>query len=188
MRILLNSRQHQTFTKGGKTMLWGVLAALLFVINAWHDVLESSKGFLDYFFGGFILAVFGAVAFVFGLLFASIIGLFVKKQWRKTAEAELVNLRSSDGVSGNFFLGTGSIGTQQYYFFYQKVGDGCRPGKVEVNDNVTVYEEKRHNGQLKVYTLGFSNDAWRWFAFCWPSERYEFRIPEGSLKKNFVLL
>jgi len=99
----------------------------------------------------------------------------------------LVSLRNSDGISGNFFLGTGSIGTTQYYFFHKEAGRGYRPGKVEVADNVVVFEEKRQNGELRAYTYQFVNPSLRWVAKDRKSQKYEFVIPEGSLKKNFVL-
>ena len=79
------------------------------------------------------------------------------------------------------------FGTTQYYFYYKEAGRGYQPGRVEVADNVTVFEEKRQAGELKVYTSKFVNPSLEWVALNVEHHKYEFIIPEGSLKKNFVL-
>lgn len=169
-------------------MIWAFLFAVLFVVFTQEDFYRMSWGFLERCCDTFFLVVFTAIAFGVGIGFASFIGLVVPKQWTGPETTKLVSLRNNDGISGHFFLGSGSIETKQYYFFYKEAErGGYRPGKIEVADNVIVYEEKQQNGQLKVYTYQFSKPAYYWFAFKIPSYRYEFVIPEGSLKQNFVL-
>ena len=168
-------------------MIWPFLFALLFVIFAWRSIYDKASDFLDYCFSTFFLVVFTAMAFGVGLGFASLIGLAVPKHWTGPDTAKLVSLRDGDGISGHFFLGTGSIGTTQYYFFYKEAGQGYQPGKVTVTGNVMVFEEKRQGGELKAYTYQFVNSSFGWIAMDWQSQKYEFVIPEGSLKKNFVL-
>ena len=168
-------------------MIWPFLFALLFVIFAWRSIYDMASGFLEYCFSTLFLVVFTAMAFGVGLGFASLIGLAVPKHWTGPDTAKLVSLRDGDGISGHFFLGTGSIGTTQYYFFYKEAGQGYQPGKVTVTGNVMVFEEKRQGGELKAYTYQFVNPSLGWVAIDWQSQKYEFVIPEGSLKKNFVL-
>ena len=163
------------------------LFALLFVIFAWRSIYNSVSDFLDYCCLTFSFVVFTAIAFGVGLGFASLIGLAVPKHWTGPETTKLVSLRDSDGISGHFFLGTGSIGTTQYYFFYKEAGQGYQPGKVTVTGNVMVFEEKRQGGELKAYTYQFVNPSLGWIAMDWQSQKYEFVIPDGSLKKNFVL-
>ncbi len=167
-------------------MIWPFLFALLIVILIWKKFgcsLEENE-FLDYFW----LVVFAVIAFIVGILFASIIGAAVPKHWIEPKTTKLVSLRDSNSISGHFFLGTGSIETTQYYFFYKEAGQGgYQQGKVAVADNVIVFEEKRQNGELKTYTYEFVNPFFRFVAIYYPSQKYEFFIPEGSLKKNFVL-
>ena len=168
-------------------MIWPFLFALLFVIFAWRSIYDMASDFLEYCFETFTLVILTTVAFGVGLGFASLIGLAMPKHWTGPETAKLVSLRNGDGISGHFFLGTGSIGTTQYYFFYKEAEQGYQPGKVAVADNVMVFEEKRQSGDLKAYTYQFVNPSLRWIAMDWQSQKYEFVIPEGSLKKNFVL-
>jgi len=85
------------------------------------------------------------------------------------------------------FSAPASISTTQYYFFYKEVGQGYQPGKVAIADNVLVFEEKRQGGELRTYTYQFVNSSLGWIAMGWQSQKYEFVIPEGSIKKNFML-
>src|SRR3989344_204066 len=168
-------------------MLWPLIFALVIVNFAWRPLYGSSYDFPEYFFSSIFLGFFATIGLAVGLAFALLVGLAVTKHWTAGEVIKLVSLRSSDGINGNFFLGTGSIGTTQYYFYYKEAGRGYQPGKVEVADNVTVFEEKRQAGELKVYTSKFVNPSLEWVALNLEHHKYEFIIPEGSLKKNFVL-
>lgn len=168
-------------------MIWAFLFALLFVIFAWKSIYDMVSDFLEYCFLTLFFVFCTAIAFGVGIGFALLIGLAVPKHWTEPETAKLVSLRDGESNSGHFFLGTGSIGTTQYYFFYEEDGSGYRPRKVAVADNVIVFEEKRQGGELKAYTYQFVNPSFGWVAVDWPSRKYEFVIPEGSLKKNFVL-
>ena len=166
-------------------MIWLFIFPLLYGIFAWRSICEIVNEFLE--FSPIPLVVITAVVFGVGIGFASLIGLAMPKHWTGPETTKLVSLRDGDGINGHFFLETGGIGTTQYYFFYKKAGQGYQLGKVAVADNVMVFKEKRQGGELKVYTYQFVNPSFRWIAMDWQSQKYEFVIPEGSLKKNFVL-
>jgi len=168
-------------------MIWPFLFVLLFVIFAWRSNYEFAVDFSDYVVDTLFLGLLSALVFGLGIGFSSLMGLAVSKHWTESETTQLVSLRNSDSISGNFFIGTGSIGTTQYYFFYKEAGQGYQPGKVAIKDNVVVFEEKRQNGELKVYTYQFVNPSLGWIAMDCQNQKYEFIIPEGSLKKNFVL-
>lgn len=173
--------------KEGKIMIWPFLFVLLFVIFAWKSIYRESCDFLDYFFDTLFLGLMSILVFALGIGFSLLIGLAGSKQWIGPETAKLVSLRGNDGISGSFFLGIGSIGTTQYYFFYKEAEGGYQPGKVKIVNNVMVFEEKRQDAQVKIYTYRFTKPWLKWFAECWPSRKYEFVVPEGSIKKDFVL-
>lgn len=168
-------------------MIWPFIFALLFVVFAWRHFYKWADDFMEYCASTFFLVIFTAGMFGFGVGFASLIGLAVPKHWTGPETMKLVSLRDGDDTHGRFFIGTGNIGTIQYYFFYEEVGSGYRPGKVAVADNVMVFEKKRQGGELRTYTYRFVNPFSEWVAMHWQSYKYEFVIPEGSLRKNFVL-
>lgn len=133
----------------------------------------------------------GSLGLVFGSLVGMFAGSFFQKQWTLNEEARLVTLRTTDGLQGTFFLASGSIGDAQYYFFYKEVeGGGYKPDKILVADNVTIYEEDREDGMVKVYRYGIVNPP-RWFIVAPNSTiqrvKYEFHIPRGAIKRNFIL-
>ncbi|MBI2046515.1 MAG: hypothetical protein HYT28_03825 [Parcubacteria group bacterium] len=174
-------------------MIWPFLFVLLFVIFRWGRIYGTYFNFpeilVGYFFDTLFLGLISAFLFTLGSGLGSLIGLAVPKHWVATETTQLISLRNSDGVSGDLFLGTGSIGATQYYFFYQKDGKGYRQGKVAINDNAVVFEEKRQDGELKTYTYQFVDPSLRWIAIDLQNKKkYEFTVPEGSLhKESFVL-
>lgn len=170
-----------------KVTIWPVIFSVFFTIFAWRSIYSIADDFLGYFMATMILGIFAVVAFCIGIGLALLIGLIIPKRWSEPETTKLVSLRGSEGINGNFFLGTGSIGTSQYYFFYKEVGKGYQPGRIEIDDNVMVFEEERQYGEIKTYTYQFVNPSLQWIAMDSEIEKHEFFIPDGSLKKDFVL-
>lgn len=168
-------------------MIWAFAFALIFVVFAWRDIYDMASGFLDYVMDTLFFCLLTALIFAVGIGFGFIVGTAFPKDWIPSPQARLVSLRNADGVNGTFFLGTGSIGTDQYYFYYKEVEGGYQPGKVLVANNVTVHEENRQDALMQRYVWQFTSSTYEWFGFTWPHEKYDFYIPQGTLKKNFVL-
>lgn len=169
-------------------MIWPIGFAIAFVILTYQEFYRYAHSFLDYFMGSMLLGIIALMAFGIGFGLAFLVGLVVPKRWLDPNKTKLISLRSGDGVSGQFFLGTGHIDSVQYYFFYEDAGNGgYRPGKIPADDNVVVFEDSRTDGELKTYQYRFSNSLLNWIAFDTGDTRYEFFIPNGSLKKGFVL-
>lgn len=105
----------------------------------------------------------------------------------------LIALRQQDGVKGRFFLGSGYIGDEQYYFWYRLNPDGSvSGGKTERQDGVRIYygpeptmttfrtEYKSSMASKYLWIVGLDlrrKEDW------WP----DFKIPEGSIKEGFSL-
>ncbi|MCR4276479.1 MAG: hypothetical protein NUV90_03785 [Candidatus Parcubacteria bacterium] len=169
-------------------MIWPIGFAIAFVILTYLEFYRYAHSFLEYFMGSLILGMMTVLVFGIGLGLAFLIGLFLPKKWSDPTKTKMVSLRSGDGVSGQFFLGTGHINSVQYYFFYEEAGNGgYRPGKISADDDVVVFETDRQDGELKTYQLGFSNSLLNVIAVDIGNTRHEFFIPNGSLKKGFVL-
>lgn len=169
-------------------MIWPFLFALLVTIFfVWRRFVCKKK---DKDEESVLFTIMLLISILFGILVPVIVGFVAPKHWVEPKTTKLVSLRDGGGISGHFFLGVGSIQDTQYYFFYKEVGQGYQPGKVVIDDNVMVFEEKRQDGELRVYSDQFVNPLSRWIAIDIRLQKYkyEFIIPEGSLKKSFVLL
>lgn len=130
------------------------------------------------------------VGFFVGFIVAMLIGVFLPLQWVPLETRPLVNLRSNDGISGRFFLGSGTVGTTEYYFYYTKNQDGgFEPNKLSTDSNkIVIFEEDRSDGELRIYEDTFTNKILDYIAIDLSSKRkYEFHIPLESLTRDFHL-
>ncbi|MDD3614370.1 MAG: hypothetical protein PHF40_01475 [Candidatus Pacebacteria bacterium] len=133
---------------------------------------------------GLMMGIIGAL---FGMFIGVAVGRFLPTQC-ETQTVELVSLRNAESTGGTFFLGTGTVGLQEYYIYYQKTGDGYQLKKISVDDGVIIKEERREGGLLKVHRLEVQK-KWKWLGLDWfcSNPRYEFVIPEGTLQQKFVI-
>lgn len=167
-------------------MIFVIGLPILFVVFGWHELFRHADSFFGYVFFGFFIIFFAFFAALIGTGLAFLVGCIFPKKWQESGMVKLIAVRDINGVKGSFVLGTGSIESKQYYFFYKEQGGGFVPGKVEVFDNVVIYEEQREDGILKSFSREFSNPIF-WLFGIPNSERYEFFIPKGSIKPGFVL-
>lgn len=163
----------------------------------WRDPYHPNEwwiGLLIPLFLGLIvsgMAITGAAALGYGLGY--VIGRHCKKVWRLCWRARLASLRSVDGaegsISGNVFMIAGNIGSRQVYYYYTThEPDAYVPHKWFPNQDTTIWEEDRSDGEVKQFETVFDyGDSMLWIAV--PEERYrmDFHIPRGSLKRQFLV-
>jgi len=133
-----------------------------------------------------------AIGYVLGLISAIIIGECADKHWVCVDTQPMVNMRSSDGVTGSFFLGCSGINSISVYSYYRQLPDGgYRREIVKVGGVVataTVYEEDgRTDGVVKFYAQKFDSpkiSKWADESF---SRMCKFFIPKGSVRRGFDL-
>jgi hypothetical protein len=174
-------------------MIWFFIvpvAAFFIFKELWFGEWAMTDGAIE-FIGSF---VFGGVftLFVAGLCAgaAVLIGLAFDTHSVEISRSKLVSIRDKDGISGTFFLGTGQIGSDQYYFYYEQRQDGgFRPGKVKSNDGVRVYEEARQDAELVTFTWELNKSWAKWVAL--PINRggyvYDFHVPQGTIRTGFTM-
>lgn len=151
----------------------------------------GSDGFFGFLGSLLVHLLVTAVMFCIGCGIAALIGIYMPKHWEES-RIDLASLKDANGIEGSFFLGTGYIGTEQYYMWYEDIGYGFRPGKVKVDSNCLIVEDStmQNEGSLTVKTRKMNNKSLsRWLVFdvsLWP-DQYKFTIPVGSIKKDFKL-
>ncbi len=173
-------------------MIWPYLFALIFLIFGFDEFFkpkfyEMQYGLTDYFMNSILYGMFAVTAWFMGVAFGACLSIPLKKKWKKTSTTGLISLRDESGVSGSFFLGTGSIQHSSYYFFYRENGTGYSPGKVLADESVTIYEQRRQHAFIVTYTHVLANPWLEWIAVYFTTEKHEIFIPLGSITKKFSL-
>ncbi len=146
------------------------------------------------------LLIGGLVGVLIGFSIATLLGSMVSsREWKVVSTSELQNIRSVDGLQGNFFVGIGSIGPAYSYSYYEKTGEnGYIPRTLTLNDQiqVVILEEDRSNGVL--ISKGSTRkpaDGLTWQRdwviiddyYVRSPNYFEFHVPKGTVSRSFVL-
>ncbi len=168
-------------------LLCAALGLVIGIIIASCGKRETGK----YIFGAIIGPIVGAVV---GLIVAlAVIAFMVPMKDVVYGPGKLVAMRSTDGISGTFIWGSGSIGSRTSYNFLQLVEDGSMvPGSVPADGLVhliedaelkntgfwrTTIREADKTSPLYPWAIG-ANDRSR-------TVRQEFRVPVGTVVQQF---
>lgn len=107
--------------------------------------------------------------------------------WKRTSWWKLAALRLKPGMSGTFFLGTGTIEGVQTFFYYFTRNDGALvPDQIGAH-NVRIYEQNRTDGKLEKYTAVYPVWAWIFLPPFMHETRFEFHIPKGSVVRGYSI-
>ena len=151
-------------------------------------------------FGGVIGRLFDGESYGAGTVIGVVVGLLggvmialafgeSSKRLEIISTHSLGSLHNSSSLEGSFFLGCGTIGTNPYYVYFEEAADGgyvYRRKRADYGDAV-VYEENRTNGVIEYCKMRPPAWMWTWLVFWEGQEVYRFRIPKGSIKKEFTL-
>lgn len=183
-------------------MIWPTLPALLapffgvFLIwFNWGWWRDGALGFWEdllfpLFFGIFFYAVFIGALSLAGFGLGRLIGDNCDQVWAENWRGRLVSLRSADGIQGSIgggiFLVSGYIESRQVYYYYTDDGPNrYKPHRWFPDENTTIIEEDRVDGEVIQYEVAFKNKAIEWFGIAPDRYRMDFHIPRGSLKQQF---
>lgn len=136
---------------------------------------------------GFISAEVAAILIVLGVLVLAYLGIMANKNNYEIVEKdtkELVTLQDNISVDGEFFIGTGNVDSQNYYYYMYSSGyGGLKQDKVPTKNSTVFYIENETDKPLivefekdyKGFLSGIMNSL--------DSERksYEIYIPKGSV-------
>jgi hypothetical protein len=160
-------------------LIWEGVCVRWYVCNKDYFKFEVALGAI---MGGVIVVMFsGMVAMGFGEL--------APKQTVLSFTYPLVQLRSQDAVSGSFFLGSGQIGSDLYYSWYEGMQDGgLVPHRIVASTRTRIYEEATSAPELRVYVEVLRQGWWQHFVLDPEEEQtFTFHIPIGSVKRGFSL-
>lgn len=146
------------------------------------------NNFYDGWIGQSVLGCFFGFCVAIACFFA--VSSFAEKVKVHHSHWTLYAMHDQSSVSGSFFLGSGSVGSETYYSFYyvdkDSVGTFYKPCKI-VADNAVIYEEDRSNGELEVTIEQFANPMLNYISSPRRTFYYAFHIPRGSIAPRFIL-
>ena len=135
----------------------------------------------------FIIAIAQGALFLVGASLAIIFfGSFFGQHLELSNTQKLASIDFKNGISGSFFLGTGTVGDAPYYFYMINDNDAYIPKRVQIDDNIRIKESSSELSNIKQYEYKFNNKIWYLIAL--PeifSGQYVITIPKGSIKNNF---
>ncbi|MDB6035990.1 MAG: hypothetical protein JWM16_6328 [Verrucomicrobiales bacterium] len=172
-------------------MIWFALVPVVFFFAVREFMFDSyMDGFLDRFMGFVMSLVISLIAAGISAGAAVLCGLAFQSSPVKVGEYPLVAIRTKDGIEGQFFLGTGFIQSDQYYFWYRQLPNGgFQPGKTYAGSGVTVYEEDRKDAVMVTWQWQL-NQPWAWWVSIPTSAggtAKEFHVPTGTILKGYSM-
>lgn len=153
-----------------------IIALILFIISFTHQeedfiikiTLGSGLSIL-----GFLLS-FMIIAFI-----TDIVATF-KGDYTTISTQPLKAIGIDEDLHGSFFLGCGSINSEDKFIYIAKVDNlGYKIQEIDI-DNCYIVEEDIEQPYLEI-----SNVKWRDWVIKYFDDRYIFHIPPNSIKENY---
>lgn len=141
------------------------------------------------FFPGFLVAIFGGFACIFVVLGGRDF-LPQRELNRANQRVEIASLRTQEGLSGSFFLGSGTISQTEYYYMLKRTERG---GVVRLQlraHDCYIFEDEQERPNVSWQVVTYAPPAW----YTWPGwidlsyERrtaYDIHVPRGTIIQQF---
>lgn len=110
--------------------------------------------------------------------------------YEKDSEWTIYALNDSSDMKGHFFLGTGSVESNLYYYYIRDTARGQQIEKVRVSDAYLKYDDKCY---IEKYSRYYNDDlktkllTTKLFDKCDYNSYYVIHIPEGSVTNEFIV-
>lgn len=174
-------------------MLWFVPLILwlaVLTVAAWRlhrhppETNAYNDPFVDFYGKNVLITLLLAAAVCFG---GAITGSNLAHQPVLQGSVPLVALRDKEGGAGSFFLGSGTLASESYFFYYARRGDGgFSAHKMLIDANVVLYEEDRTDAELEIFSEQFVSPHGWWFGFPEHYRTYHFRVPKGTIRSGYT--
>jgi hypothetical protein len=143
----------------------------------------------DMFFLGVNTALGGALGLAAGSLAWIVLGVVnisPENFERQETTREIISLQSNTSLSGEFFLGTGSVQGEKVYYYYVRTDRGAISKRVDADR--TYVKEK--SGTPKITRIRYEQkNPSNWYFVIPPKDTLEeynqIQVPEGSIKREF---
>lgn len=154
----------------------GIVVGILRKEKSSEGVTAQIFGWMFYF--GFFSIIFGALVFHIDANKSSV---------EYTHYLYIHSLKNKSEVSGDFFLGSGSIENKEYYYFYYKSSLGFKRDKVLVSETSIVETDDKNPEIVRGEQCYDQNTLIKWQCGEVESQRYKYimYVPKGTIIKEF---
>ena len=168
-------------------MIWfiiGIAVAVVFIVNGWRDDFwfETIVGHILANIGQLLIGLFCGL--IVCLMSSFIVTSSTYEFSKQESTQEIYALSDNIGASGNFFLGTGQVGSDLVYFYVVDSENGKHVESVK-RENAYIKYGDEHT--VTVVSYEFENKALHWVAFSTKENDYVFCVPEGTITNSFEI-
>ena len=166
-------------------MWFAFIVGILIIIGSILYAIFSDLGdFIDVYLG-ILLSI--AVTF-FILMFSFLIGQELEADEIYNTEKEsIVALKDNNLSTGQFFVGSGYMDSNLYYYYFTKNEDEGKDFHSVEAEKTTLYDdEKKETAYIKTKKMRNSNPIINFF-FITDRQEQEIHIPEGSIDYSFSI-
>lgn len=123
---------------------------------------------------------------------AMVLGSNTTRRWHANPPLPLIALREKDGFQGSFFLGSGMVRDQQYYFWYRRMPDGTIEGGKTLRGPGVRIHELTDGSQPRMVEFAYDepSDLYKFFLIDLREDESllpDFYIPKGSIQEGYSL-
>jgi hypothetical protein len=163
-------------------MIWFILAAIAWIITVIYVIAADGFGSgVGCFFGGLFL--YGLAALLIFCVIGAIFTPVAKSDFVDQGYYEIYALKDNGGVSGSFFLGSGSVKSTMYYYYLSEDNDGYKIYKLDVNSASINYTNEKP--KIEVFqTIDKTKWLW-WVGAFWAETKYVIYVPQDSIDMTF---
>jgi hypothetical protein len=137
-----------------------------------------------------LCAVGGVIGVLMGGVIASCLGSVYQTAESPLPKEELISMRSSEGLTGSFVFGTGSIQDTSSFKFYVKNANGSFSKKsLAADDKVQIFEDQPEGvGYRQTFVSVCENVRYPHWVVCEQHTiRHELHVPKGSVVQSFTV-
>lgn len=171
------------------TVLLFIVIGILIAIKAIH---RSHGEIWEYFLGGLVGIIGGLII---GFLLSIIIGAFLPKHTVVSETIPIAAFSDHTSVHGKFFLGSGVIDENMYYFYYKQNPNGSYSFNKLETDCVEIIEDSGVQPHIIKYRKKFDSKNGILFGFvplsgtraCGCVCKIEIIVPNNTIYRNFNL-
>ena len=153
-----------------------IIALILFIIS----FTNQEEGFIIKIILGSGLSILGFLLSFMIIAFITDIVATFKGDYTTISTQPLKAIGIDEDLHGSFFLGCGSINSEDKFIYIAKVDNlGYKIQEVDIDDCYIVEED------IEQPYLEISNVKWRDWVIKFFDNRYIFHIPPNSIKENY---